>query len=134
LHVLRNRLKTLTKRLQRGPKAAVHPVWMRALAMFCLLLVGAASVAQAAHIHGKWMPERASKVGVPADASQLQGGEERCSLCVAMHSALPVTEVVEPVRLELVDCLLSTTEEHAAESRWWHFAMFSRPPPVGEDA
>jgi hypothetical protein len=131
--VLRDHTEILTKRLQRGAKVAVHPFWMRTLAMFCLLLVGAASVAQAAHIHGKWLPERASKASSPADASQVPGGEEHCSLCVAMHSALPVTERVEPVRLVLVDCVLAQTVVCAPEQRW-HFAMFSRPPPAGKDA
>jgi hypothetical protein len=121
------------KRLQRGAGAAVHPKWMRVLALLCLLVVGGVSVAQAAHIHGKWLPEHASKAGVPADASQVAGGEEHCSLCVAMHSAMPVAERVGPVRLVLVDCVVAQAEEHAPEARW-HFAMFSRPPPAGKDA
>jgi hypothetical protein len=99
------------------------------LAAACVLLVGLASSAQVIHIHGQWLPDHDQKVGAPADASQLPGGEEHCPLCVAMHSALPVALQVGPVQMVLVTCRLVSALDRAPESQW-HFAMFSRPPPA----
>jgi hypothetical protein len=104
---------------------------MRLLALACLLLVSVASSAQAAHIHGQWLPDHAQKAGAPADASQLPGGEEHCSLCVAMHSALPVAQRVAPVHLLVSETRVVTAEDRAPDALW-HFALFSRPPPVLE--
>jgi hypothetical protein len=119
----------LTKRLQRGATDPTHPFWLRGLAFACLLLVTVAASAQVTHIHGQWLPHQKAQVGAPADASQLPGGEERCPLCVAMHSAMPATLSVQPMQMVLVACLLSVVEEHGHDAHW-HFAMFSRPPPV----
>jgi hypothetical protein len=102
---------------------------MRMLAVLCLLLVGGASTAQAAHIHGQWLPHSAVKAAVPVSATQLPGGEEHCLLCMAMHSALPVSMRLEPVRLALVSCTVAESADRLAASSW-HFAMFSRPPPA----
>jgi hypothetical protein len=104
---------------------------MRSLALACLLLVSAVSFAQAGHIHGQWLPEHAQKVGLPADASQVPGGEERCSLCVAMHSALPVALHVEPLQMVVMEIRLVPTVDRAPDALW-HFALFSRPPPALE--
>jgi len=123
-------LKLMTKRHQRGAVPA-YSLWMRTLALACLMLVGSVSFAQAVHIHGEWLPENSHKATVPADASQLPGGEERCPLCIAMHSALPVSIRVAEVRRVLVVCKPTQVLDHAPESKW-HFAMFSRPPPVVE--
>jgi hypothetical protein len=102
---------------------------MRLLALACLLLVSAVSFAQAAHIHGQWLPDRQQKASMQTDASQLPGGEERCSLCVAMHSALPVTLQVEPAQTVVMESRPVPTLDRAPDSMW-HFAMFSRPPPA----
>lgn len=105
---------------------------MRVVALACLLLVGAASSAQAIHIHGRWLPDNAAKVSTSADASQLPGGEDRCQLCQTMHSTgLPVSVRVEPVRLVLVETRPTQVVDKTPDSQW-HFAMFSRPPPVVE--
>ena len=102
---------------------------MRLLALTCLLLVSALSFAQAGHIHGQWLPDRHHKASEPADASQLPGGEERCSLCVAMHSALPVSVHVELAQIVLTETRLVPSLDRALDALW-HFAMFSRPPPA----
>jgi len=102
---------------------------MRVLAMLCLLLVGGASSAQAAHIHGQWLPHSAVKAGEPMNAAQVPGGEERCALCMAMHAALPVSIRVEPARTLLVTATVAERAERIAEPLW-HFAMCSRPPPA----
>ena len=104
---------------------------MRLLALACMLLVGVASSAQAAHIHGQWLPDHAQKLGAPADASQLPGGEEHCPLCVAMNSALPVAQRVAPIHLVVCETRVATAADRAPDALW-HFALFSRPPPVLE--
>ena len=119
----------MTKRIKRGAFEHSYPLWLRALAFACLLVVVGASSVQAVHIHGQWLPKNAIQAGAAADGWQLPGGEDHCPLCVAMHSALPVQLHVEPVRLMLVDCKAVQDVDREPESVW-HFAMFSRPPPV----
>jgi hypothetical protein len=129
----RNRLfirpEALTKTIKRRAFEHSYPLWLRTLAFACLLLVAGASTVQAVHIHGQWLPDHAQKVGATADGSQLPGGEDHCPLCVAMHSALPVSAHVESARLVLVESNVVLGVDRAPESAW-HFAMFSRPPPV----
>ncbi len=119
----------MLKLRQRGAVPSSHPFGLRAVALACLLLFGLASSVQTVHIHGDWLPDSAAKVAVPADASQLPGGEEHCPLCVAMHSTLPVAErtVAEP--LVMLDAVFAPEAVHAPDATW-HFALYSRPPPV----
>lgn len=124
--------KTLANRLQRGRIGSAHPQWLRIVAMLCVALMAAIGTAQAVHIHGQWLPQNALHATVPADASQGQG-EEHCPLCVAMHSALPVTLAVIPVPLREVRQLFSA-RVLVAPQKLWSFAMFSRPPPVAATA
>ena len=100
------------------------------MAMLCLLLVAAMGTAQAVHVHGEWLPKTAPHASIPADATQAQD-QEHCPLCVAMHTALPATlqVVPEPVQ-EVVHRL--TAHALVAKQRLRRFAMFSRPPPVGD--
>jgi len=100
--------------------------------MLCVALMGAIGTAQAVHIHGDWLPKNAAHASLPADASQGQG-EEHCPLCVAMHSALPVTLAVIPVPLREVRQLFSA-RVLVAPQKLWSFAMFSRPPPAAVPA
>lgn len=99
------------------------------LAYACLLLVVGASSEQAIHIHGQWLPQKAIHATAPPSGSQVPGGEANCPLCMAMHSALPVAAHVQVVRLVLVECKVVQCVDRAPETLW-HFAMFSRPPPV----
>jgi hypothetical protein len=98
--------------------------------MMCVLLVGAIGTAEAAHIHGDWLPKIAAHASNPANASDGQG-EEHCPLCVAMHSTLPVTIQIVPVPVLEVGSAL-TARIRVAPQKLWSFAMFSRPPPVAE--
>jgi hypothetical protein len=102
---------------------------MRVLALVCLLLVGTASSVQAVHIHGEWLPQAAAHAQAPADASQTPGGEEHCPLCVAMHSSLPTSTVIALVSAPLSQASLASQSSPSPDSPW-HFAAFSRPPPV----
>ncbi len=119
----------MTKRIQRGVVEYAHPLWLRVLALACLLVVVGASSFQAIHIHGEWLPQKAMHAGAQPDGSQMPGGEKDCPLCMAMHSALPVATHVDALLLTLVECKVVQAQNHAPETQW-HFAMFSRPPPV----
>jgi hypothetical protein len=119
----------LTKRIKRGVNAPAHPTWLRMLALVCLLVVGFASSAQAAHIHGQWLPHQSTELDSAAHSSQLPGSEINCPLCVAMHLSMPVSEHLAPVGLVLVECRLAAVIDRVPISQW-HFAMFSRPPPA----
>jgi len=117
------------KRAQRGVGEQAHPLWLRVLTFACLLLMVGASSAQAIHIHGQWLPQSAVHAGSLPDGSQEPGGEEHCPLCMVMHSALPVAMHVDVLQLVLVECKPVQAVNHAPETLW-HYAMFSRPPPV----
>ncbi len=99
------------------------------LTFVCLLLVVGASSVQATHIHGELLPQGAVHAGSLPHGSQAPGGEEHCPLCVAMHSALPVAAHIDVLLLALVECKAVHALHHAPETQW-HYAMFSRPPPV----
>jgi hypothetical protein len=119
----------LTKQAQRGAVEQAHPLWLRVLTFAFLLLVVGASSVQAIHIHGQWLPHNAAQASSLPAGSQGLGGEDRCPLCIAMHSALPVTAHVDAVLLTLVECKALQAFDRAPEAQW-HYAMFSRPPPV----
>jgi len=104
-------------------------LWLRVLTFAFLLLVVGASSAQAIHIHGEWLPQNAIHAGSLPNGSQAPGGEEHCPLCIAMHSALPVAAHVDVLLLTVVECKVAHALNHAPETQW-HYAMFSRPPPV----
>ena len=107
----------------RGPYTHKSP-WFRALAIFCILLVGVGSTAQACHAHDS-LPTSAknSRNGIPAAAP------DHCPLCAAMHSALPSSVQGQPVRIQSVQALLPTATRPRS-TRPTAFELFSRPPPA----
>jgi hypothetical protein len=102
-------------------------MWLRAAALLCVLFVGVAGIAQAAHIHGEWLPSSATQVAAHTTHSPAMA-EDACPLCVAMHSALPVTGFAALLVALVLECnlLLATTRKPRI---LWYFAAFSRPPP-----
>jgi hypothetical protein len=95
---------------------------------FCVFLVAGAGIAQAAHIHGDWLPHNAPQLA----ASPPQGGavpEDSCPLCMAMHSALPVSGLVVLLIALLLEINLALVAGRKPDTPW-HFAAFSRPPPL----
>ena len=93
-------------RRRRGPRA------FGATALLCLALLAMVAVVQVAHIH-------------PLDSDA-----DHCSLCIAMHSAAPVTIAAAVVVLVRIG-----TPEPVVEARTlvrhWHPKLFTRPPPAG---
>ncbi len=110
--------------------APVHPLWRRWVAAVCLLLAGVVGTAQAVHTHGKLVPRTKVELHLPAADGQTLGGEEHCPLCVALHtSAMP--EAQAPTYALLSGFVAPVPEQVVARAETlWHFARFSRPPPV----
>lgn len=102
-------------------------MWLRVAALLCVLLVSIAGIAQAAHIHGEWLPSSSTQVAAHTSLTPATG-EDGCPLCVAMHSALPVAgfgALLIGLLLE-IELLLATSRIPLSQ---WYFAGFSRPPP-----
>jgi len=113
--------------IQSGRNAG-RPLWLRAAAFFCVLLVAVAGIAQAAHIHGDWLPSSTAQIAAHSGSSS-GFAEDSCPLCLAMHSALPVTgfaALIVGLLLEINLLLASTRKPRSL----WYFAAFSRPPPA----
>jgi hypothetical protein len=102
---------------------------MRLLALFCVFLFGVVSTAQAAHLHGVSTDAGKHRVQAPAAGSQGPSDEEHCPLCVAMHSAFPASIKIAPVPVVATSSVVRLQAEQDVSSAW-HFASFSRPPPV----
>lgn len=99
------------------------------MACACVLLVVGVSFAAAVHMHGQWLPKNAITAAAMPDSSQIPVGEASCPLCMVMHSTLPAAAHVELLQSVLVECKVVQAVDHAPETLW-HYAMFSRPPPV----
>jgi hypothetical protein len=102
-------------------------MWLRVAALLCVLFVGVAGIAQAAHIHGEWLPGSATQIAAHLATSPALA-EDACPLCIAMHSALPVTGFVVLLVALLLECNLLLASTHKPRMLWY-FAAFSRPPP-----
>jgi hypothetical protein len=118
----------LNRKSQCGIGAGTQPRWVRAVALFCVLLTGAIGVAQAAHMHGEWLPKHAAQVA-SSSAQSGAAGEESCPLCIAMHSALPVSGFTAVIHAIVSERHVAAFTGHTPETPW-HFAAFSRPPPA----
>jgi len=127
---------------QRGKKTCPQPVWLRVLALFCMALIGMASTAQVCHSHDEALCANVAQAGHGVGhvvSERNPGGPDRrdsgsdsavqCPLCVAMHSAMPVTHAFEQVAL-LRLASLDVAADGIARTYSWRFEMASRPPPV----
>ena len=112
---------------QRELGAGPRPKWLRVAAFLCVLMVGVAGIAQAAHIHGEWLPSSATQAAAHTTLTPAIG-EDACPLCVAMHSALPVTGFAALLVALLLECNLLLVSTHNPRTLWY-FAAFGRPPP-----
>jgi len=99
----------LIKRLQNRAVDA-QPTWLRRVALLCLLLVAFSGSAQAVHVHGQWLPHQQSQVDIAVDASQ------------APSEAATELVAEKPMRV-------AATADRVPDETW-HFARFSRPPPL----
>jgi len=104
-------------------------MWLQTVAALCLLLVAFSGSAQAVHVHGQWLPHQQTQVDKAVDASQAPS-EAACPMCVAMHSALPVAAAAPATETVLGKPMRVAATADRVPDEAWHFARFSRPPPV----
>ena len=115
---------TMKMMIRPGQTDQHRPMWLRVLAMVCLLVLCMASTAQVCHVHGEAPDSKDSQ-------SSRQTVPDHCPLCVAMHSALPATERTAPEPVLQVQAVLHKTFAVERLHRW-SYELFSRPPPVME--
>ena len=109
---------------QRG-NTNQRPTWLRLIALLSVLMVCVMSTVQVSHNHTESAPlKQSQKHNSPVP-------DDHCPLCVAMHSALPVSmHAPEPI---LQIRALDTVAAHARRIFRWRFEMASRPPPASLD-
>jgi hypothetical protein len=78
--------------------------------LVCLVLLALLAVVQVAHVH------------------PLETDADHCPLCIAMHTAAPVTVAAAVIVLVQVDRPAPIFELHTV-TRPWHPTLFTRPPP-----
>jgi hypothetical protein len=100
-------------------------MWLRVLALVCVLVVTVMSTAQVSHTHAEFS---ALKQQNPNHNSP-PAPDDHCPLCVAMHSALAVPQHFGPEPILEIQRLDSVAAEAARIFRW-RFEMASRPPPA----
>jgi len=83
-----------------------------AAALLCLVLLALLAVVQVAHMH------------------PLESDADHCSLCIAMHSAVPVAVMAAAVVLVRMGSPAPVVEARAVV-RHWHPKLYTRPPPAG---
>jgi hypothetical protein len=98
-------------------------MWLRVLAVVCLLVVTIMSTAQVSHTHAEFSALKQS----PNHNSPAP--DDHCPLCVAMHSALAAPQHFAPEPALSVQRLDSVAAEAERLFRW-RFEMASRPPPT----
>jgi hypothetical protein len=81
------------------------------------------STVLACHTHGEFsLKQNSQQHNSPAT-------DDHCPLCVAMHSALPVSLHVTPEPMLQIQALDSVAADARRIFRW-RFEMASRPPPL----
>jgi hypothetical protein len=90
----------------------LRPSALGAAAVVCLLLLALLAVAQVTHVHA---------IGSDAD---------HCQLCVVMHSVVPFMVMVTAVALVRIGTAALGLLEISTILRYWHPALFTRPPPT----
>ena len=85
---------------------------LRVATVVCLVLLALLAVAQVTHVH--------------ASASDA----DHCTLCVAMHSVVPIVIMLITVVLVRLGTPSPVILEVRYFRRHWHSILFTRPPPV----
>ena len=102
-----------------------RPTWLRLLAILCVVVVCIMSTVLACHTHAEFsLKQNPQQHRSPAT-------DDHCPLCVAMHSALPVSLHVTPEPMLQIQALDSAAADARRIFRW-RFEMASRPPPLSE--
>jgi hypothetical protein len=112
---------------QRGRNDQQWPLWLRLIAIACVLVVCVMSIVQVCHTHPEFsLSKQNSHNNGPVP-------EDHCPLCVAMHSALPVALHITPEPMLYIQTLDSVAADAERIFRW-RFELASRPPPADQNA
>jgi len=84
---------------------------VRSTSLICLVLLALLTFVQVAHVH-------------PAAADA-----DHCPICVAMHSAAPVSVLVVAVTFTRISEPVAVAVVRPV-ARVWHYTLFNRPPPT----
>jgi hypothetical protein len=85
---------------------------LRVVTVVCLVLLALLAVVQVMHVH--------------ASASDA----DRCTLCLAMHSVVPLVIMLITIVLVRIQTIGPALLEIRAIIRYWHSILFTRPPPI----
>jgi hypothetical protein len=111
---------------QPGGSDQRRPTWLRLIAILCVLVVCMMSMVLACHTHANFS---ALKQNSPHNSPAT---DDHCPLCVAMHSALPVSLHITPEPMLRIQALDSVATDAQRIFRW-RFEMASRPPPANQN-
>lgn len=102
------------RRYQAGLRSGSHSKQsaLKVATVVCLVLLALLAVAQVMHGHAS------------------AGDADHCTLCVAMHSVVPVVIMLITVLLVRIEVLTPGLFEGRAITRYWHPTLFIRPPPA----
>jgi len=117
----------MSRLTQRDRSAGTQSLRLRLSVLFCVLLITGAGIAQAAHIHGDWLPKNAAQLGTNSNQSGAVTADD-CPLCTVMHSVLPGDGFATLIMGSLLEASLLFCSGCKPETPWY-FAAFSRPPP-----
>ena len=110
---------------QLGRSDRQWPQWLRLIAIACVLVVCVMSTVQACHTHAEFSSMKQNRGNGPTP-------DDHCPLCVAMHSALPVSLHVVPEPMLQIQAMDSVAADAQRIFRW-RFEMASRPPPASQN-
>lgn len=109
---------------QPGDSERQRPTWLRLIAILCILVVCVMSTVLACHTHAEF-----SALKQTPQQHHMPAPDDHCPLCVAMHSALPVSLHVTPEPMLQIQALDSVAADARRIFRW-RFELASRPPPT----
>jgi hypothetical protein len=96
-----------------GAARRSKPNALKVATVVCLVLLALLTVIQVTHFHAS-----------DSDA-------DHCTLCVAMHSVVPIVVMLVLVVLVRIEVLTPGLLEIRSVTRYWHPTLFTRPPPTG---
>ena len=104
-------LRGIQAGLRTGPQSKRSA--LKVATVVCLVLLAFLAVIQVTHVHAS-----------DSDA-------DHCTLCVAMHSVVPLVVMLVTVVLVRIATPGPVLLEVATITRYWHPTLFTRPPPAG---
>jgi len=99
-------------------------IWLRMIAVLCIVMVTFMSAAQSCHTHAE-----ASSLRQSSQQHHQPAPEDHCPVCMAMHSAIPVTAQGSQATIIDVAQYLVPLPAVEAHGTIRSFDLQTRPPP-----